>query len=167
MLLTNVTFVNSSEQTNIAINGKKITAVQKDATNRSNTTIEIDCTGAIALPGLINSHDHLDFNCFSPLGNNTYNNYMEWGRHIHTVYKDQINAVLQIPQTLRTAWGMYKNLLAGVTTVVNHGALLHVENPLLTVYQQTQNLHSVQFQKKWKWHLNNPVRKTLWIHLRY
>jgi hypothetical protein len=84
---------------------------------------------------------------------------MEWGRHIHTVYKDQINAVLQIPQTLRTAWGMYKNLLAGVTTVVNHGALLHVENPLLTVYQQTQNLHSVQFQKKWKWHLNNPVLK--------
>ena len=57
---------------------------------------------------------------------------------------------------MRTAWGMYKNLLAGVTTVVNHGSRLEIENPLIDIFQETQNLHSVEYEKNWKWKLNNP-----------
>ena len=32
---------------------------------------------------------------------------------------------------------MYKNLLAGVTTVVNHGTRLKIENPVINIYQET------------------------------
>jgi hypothetical protein len=61
---------------------------------------------------------------------------------------------------------MYKNLLAGVTTVVNHGSRLDVENPLIDIFQETQNLHSVEYEKNWKWKLNNPIhlRKDCVIH---
>jgi len=52
---------------------------------------------------------------------------------------------------------MYKNLLAGVTTVVNHGVRLEIDNPLIDIFQETQNLHSVEYEKHWKWKLNNPV----------
>jgi len=153
MQLNNVTLVNSSEPVNIAIRHGKI----NKAGNRDDCNIHF--TDAIAFPGLINSHDHLDFNCFSPLGNTVYNNYTEWGNHIHSAYKEQINAVLKIPQPLRARWGMYKNLLAGITTVVNHGPVLEIENPLINIYQEPQNLHSVKFQKSWKWKLNNPLFK--------
>jgi cytosine/adenosine deaminase-related metal-dependent hydrolase len=35
---------------------------------------------ALVFPGLINSHDHLDFNLFPRLGNGIYENYLEWGQ---------------------------------------------------------------------------------------
>jgi len=90
------------------------------------------------------------------LGTRTYRNYTEWGKHIHETYKADIDEVMKIPEQLRVQWGIYKNLLAGVTTVVNHGKLLPIDNPLISVIQGTQNLHSVKFQKNWKLKLNNP-----------
>ena len=115
--------------------------------------------GAIAYPGFINSHDHLDFNLFSQLGNRVYTNYREWGKDIRTNNRDMIDAVLQIPEPLRTRWGMYKNLLSGFTTVVNHGKELSIRDPFINVYQGAQSLHSTGFEKNWKWKLNNPLRK--------
>jgi cytosine/adenosine deaminase-related metal-dependent hydrolase len=120
---------------------------------------DIHFTDALVIPGLINSHDHLDFNCFNPLGHRKYENYREWGRFIHRHFKQEIRQVLQIPEKLRTRWGIYKNLLAGVTTVVNHGQRLKIDQPLITVYQESQNLHSVGFERFWKWKLNNPVHR--------
>src|SRR5450432_4419157 len=73
--------------------------------------------GAIAFPGLINSHDHLDFNLFPQLRSHIYKTYTEWGTDIHERYGEEIGRVLKIPAPLRTRWGMYKNLLNGVTTV--------------------------------------------------
>jgi len=126
-------------------------------TQYSSDPLRLYFTDAMAIPGLINSHDHLDFNCFSILGNRKYDHYTEWGKHIHEVHKENIREILRIPKKLRSAWGMYKNLLAGVTTVVNHGTRLDIENPLIDVFQKTQNLHSVEFEKNWKWKLNNPI----------
>src|SRR6476659_1696207 len=83
--------------------------------------LQITFDNAIAFPGLINSHDHLDFNLFPSLGGKIFNNYTEWGNHIHKHYKEQINAVLKVPFNLRTQWGIYKNLLCGITSVINHG----------------------------------------------
>ena len=114
---------------------------------------------ALALPGLVNSHDHLDFNCFQPLGEQIYHNYTEWGKDIHLSFKTNIEAVLRIPQNLRISWGIYKNLLSGITTVVHHGPRIAVENPLIRVFQKTQNLHSTAFENHWKWKLNNPILK--------
>ncbi len=110
---------------------------------------------AIAFPGLINSHDHLDFNLFPKIANQVYNNYKEWGKDIHEKNKEAINAVLKIPQHLRTQWGMYKNLLNGITTVVNHGEKLAITDNFITVLQNARSLHSIQFEKNWKLKLNN------------
>jgi cytosine/adenosine deaminase-related metal-dependent hydrolase len=159
MLLHNLTPIHSDQAVDISVAGDKImtirTADKKDQTD----PFQIHFTSATVFPGLINSHDHLDFNCFSILGQRKYSNYSEWGLHIHKIFKKQIDSILKIPQNLRTEWGMYKNLLAGVTTVVNHGSHLKIENPLINVFQQPQNLHSVKFEKSWKWKLNNPILK--------
>jgi cytosine/adenosine deaminase-related metal-dependent hydrolase len=113
---------------------------------------------ATVIPGLINSHDHLDFNCFQPFGNNRFSNYMEWGHQIHQKFRGEIKSVLDIPQNLRTQWGIYKNLISGVTTVVHHGPALYIENSPIHVFQDVQNLHSIEFEKNWAWKLNNPFR---------
>jgi cytosine/adenosine deaminase-related metal-dependent hydrolase len=114
---------------------------------------------ALVFPGLINSHDHLDFNLFPRLGNRIYKNYLEWGNDIHQQNKTIINAVLKIPKTLRTQWGIYKNLLNGITTVFNHGKPLHIQDPLIDIFQDKHSLHSVRLEKNWKWKLNDPFNK--------
>lgn len=114
---------------------------------------------AIIFPGLINSHDHLDFNLFSQYGNKVYSNYVQWAGFLHENFKQEIDSVLKIPKPLRTQWGLYKNLLSGITTVVNHGSLLKISNPLIDVIQPFNNLHSIKFEKMWKLKLNNPFIK--------
>jgi hypothetical protein len=66
--------------------------------------------------------------------------------------------VLKIPQYLRTRWGIYKNLINGVTTVVHHGPWLRIEKPheIIRVFQDAHSLHSIGFEKRWKWKLNRP-----------
>jgi cytosine/adenosine deaminase-related metal-dependent hydrolase len=123
--------------------------------------------GAIAFPGLINSHDHLDFNLFSQTGNKIYSNYKEWGRDIHAVNEKEIDRILLVPLPLRVKWGIYKNLLNGVTTVVNHGKRLEIKDDLITVYQGSRSLHSTAFEKNWRWKINSPFagNRPFVIHL--
>ena len=123
--------------------------------------LQINFTDAIVFPGLINSHDHLDFNLFPQLGNRKYNNYTEWGEYIHKAHNDEIAAILQVPQALRSQWGMYKNLLCGVTTVVNHGSGSDITDKLITIFDDKHDLHSVGFDKQWKLRLNNPLKRKL------
>jgi len=114
---------------------------------------------AIAFPGLINSHDHLDFNLFPRLGNQVYKSYMEWGTDIHRQNKDIINSILRIPKELRIEWGVYKNLLNGVTTVVQHGERFNIEKPVINIFQDCYSLHSVGLEKHWELRLNRPFVK--------
>jgi cytosine/adenosine deaminase-related metal-dependent hydrolase len=160
MWLNNVNIIGSEGLQNIQIaDGKinRITTENKFSVKREE--IKIEFKNAIAFPGLINSHDHLDFNLFPETGNRIYNNYTEWGKDIHCQNKEAINEVLKIPQSLRIQWGLYKNLLNGITTVVNHGEKLHIPNPFITVLQDNHSLHSVQFEKKWQSKLNNVFAK--------
>jgi cytosine/adenosine deaminase-related metal-dependent hydrolase len=116
--------------------------------------------GALALPGLINSHEHLDFNLFPSLGNRVYGDYTEWGKDIHEQNKTRIAEILKIPQPLRTRWGLYKNLLNGFTTVVNHGSRLNTgPEDLVTVFQDCHCLHSLATEKRWIWKLNGWRRR--------
>jgi cytosine/adenosine deaminase-related metal-dependent hydrolase len=117
----------------------------------------IDLGGALVFPGLINSHEHLDFNLFPRLGNGPYTNYRRWGPDIHANHASAIRAVLKVPQSLRTRWGLYKNLLNGFTTVVNHGERLPVDDTLIRVFQDCRCLHSVGFEKGWILRLNMPL----------
>ncbi|MGN6265829.1 MAG: amidohydrolase family protein [Ginsengibacter sp.] len=160
MWLNNINIIGNEGLQNIQIADGKIkciTTENKFSVKREE--IKIEFQNAIAFPGLINSHDHLDFNLFPETGNRIYNNYTEWGKDIHCQNKEAINEVLKIPQSLRIQWGLYKNLLNGITTVVNHGEKIHIPDPFITVLQDNHSLHSVQFEKKWQSKLNNVFAK--------
>jgi hypothetical protein len=157
MILNNVTTITSNGPINIQLkNGKMIPA----DSNATADALQLTFDNALAFPGLVNSHDHLDFNLFPQLGNRIYNNYTEWGKHIHANYKDEIAAVLKVPLALRVKWGIFKNLLCGVTTVVNHGEPLAITDAPINV-EQCHSIHSVQFEKHWKIKLNNPLKRKL------
>lgn len=154
MVLGNVRLIDNDALVSIGIKGGKIATLSAQKEDGHRFTF----SNAVAFPGLINSHDHLDFNLFPQLGNKIYDNYIEWGDYIQDNYKDEINAVLAIPKNLRAQWGIYKNLICGITTVVNHGADLAIDDPLIRVFNRCQNLHSVAREKYWRLRLNNPLK---------
>ncbi|MGN6397419.1 MAG: amidohydrolase family protein [Mucilaginibacter sp.] len=160
MILRNVNILGDKEATNILVSNGYVTAVTRDDVTEGAGELIIYLENALAVPGLINSHDHLDFNLFPPLGGDRcYTSYTEWGRHLHASFKKEIASVLKIPSRLRYQWGVYKNLLCGVTTVINHGEKTGLKTDLITIYEDSHCLHSVRFEKNWKLKLNNPARR--------
>jgi cytosine/adenosine deaminase-related metal-dependent hydrolase len=155
MILHNLHIVSTGKTENIAIHEGRIAGVAQT----SGTHLHFD--KAIAFPGLINSHDHLDFDLFPRIGNRTYNNYAEWGADIHLHNKALIDSILKIPVSLRIKWGIYKNLLCGVTTVVNHGNLPGIPTDLINIFERSQSIHSLQGEKFWKIAVNKPYKRTL------
>jgi cytosine/adenosine deaminase-related metal-dependent hydrolase len=156
MLLRNLLSVSNGKWVDILVEKDKIVAVPTYGVLSEDSLIPtLNFEDAIVFPGVINSHDHLDFNLFPQLGNKKYNNYIEWGEDIHKQNKATIDKVLKVPKELRMQWGMYKNLLNGITTVVNHGPKVDVKSDILSVWQDCNVLHSVQLEKKWKLKLNN------------
>jgi len=159
MILNNLVMATTDDPVSIRIDDGKITSVSPTAFADDALTLQFDT--AMVFPGLVNSHDHLDFNLYPNLGHRTYNNYTEWGRHIHKTYKKEIAAVLKIPSILRYEWGVFKNLLCGVTTVVNHGEPSGLKDDLITIFEEFQALHSVGFETAWRFKLNNPFNTKL------
>ncbi len=157
MQLKNVHTRDSAGPQQINIGGRAITSVEQSDSLFPENNILFD--EAIAFPGLINSHDHLDFNLFPQLANRTYNNYTEWASDIHVTNNAAIEAVQKIPKALRVQWGIYKNLINGVTTVVDHGDKIKTATDLISVFQNCVSLHSLHFEKNWKWKLNDPFTK--------
>ncbi len=159
MLLQQLYTNDAETAMSILVSGQLVKAIAEPGKiHPASGDFELSFENAIAFPGLINSHDHLDFNLFPRMGNKIYHNYVEWGNDIHRNNKQQIDAILKIPQQLRTSWGIYRNLLNGFTTVVNHGAKLATENAPIGVFQQCYNLHSVRLEKFWKLKLNKVLR---------
>lgn len=154
MLLTNLHILTAKNNpSNIEIKDgiiKDILPTDKDTlTTINNNSIIFE--NAIAFPGLINSHDHLEFNLFPKLGNKAYKDYIEWGEDIHKQNKDVIDKIMRIPYALRVKWGLYKNLICGVTTVVHHGnGAIFKFNGLPDVHSNYYYLHSTKLEKKWK-----------------
>ncbi len=81
---------------------------------------EYDLTGHLLLPGLINAHDHLEFNLFPRMGRHLYANATAWAADIYRPDEPPISQQLSIPKPIRLHWGGLKNLLSGVTTVAHH-----------------------------------------------
>lgn len=80
----------------------------------------LDLTGFMVLPGLINAHDHLEFNLFPSLGHGTYPNATSWAADIYQPSTSPVKEHLALSKRTRLAWGGLKNLLSGVTTVSHH-----------------------------------------------
>lgn len=162
MILNNVKIFDSRESVNLSINGSRIAGIapsSRDLSNENEKILHFD--GDVVFPGIINSHDHLEFNLFPRFGDRIYNNYTEWGQHVWNKFKADIDKVTRIPTQFRIAWGIYKNLLCGVTTVVHHGDKIEVDESLINVFQQYNFLHSVGFERNWKLKLNRILSRGL------
>ena len=154
MILRNLRLVGEDERTrSLILDGALITAVDEGTDLPANSPRVLELGGALAFPGLVNSHDHLEFNLFRPTGHGPYVDYLAWAADVQQRHRREFERVLQVPPALRRRWGVLKNLLAGVTTVVHHGDPVSEPHPL-DVYGQCLCLHSVAFEKRWRFQLN-------------
>jgi len=113
---------------------------------------QIDLSGFLILPGLINAHDHLEFNLFPRLGAGPYPNATAWAKDIFHPRHSPVKEQLAIPKTLRLLWGGLKNLLSGVTTVAHHNSYQAIfADPCfpVRVLKRYGWAHSLQFSPDW------------------
>ena len=166
MLLQNVNITGNEHPLDIKLDANSISEISINAkAGKDELVIEFD--NAIAFPGLINSHDHLEFNLFPKLANKIYNSYLEWGADIFENNKNTIHTITKIPKQLRAEWGVFKNIFNGVTTVVHHGEHFNLPQPAINVFQECYSLHSVKLEKNWKFKLNRlfPLQQPFVIHI--
>ena len=110
-----------SAQVNVGIEEGRITWLGR--TDQSRTirgTGNIDLSGFLLLPGLINAHDHLDFALFPRLGKGGYHNFVEWADDIHHPDSSPVREHRAVPKNIRLWWGGVRNLICGATTVCHH-----------------------------------------------
>jgi cytosine/adenosine deaminase-related metal-dependent hydrolase len=82
--------------------------------------VVLDAPSAEVRPGLINAHDHLHRNHYGRLGRPPYPNARQWALDIQARYRRRIAERRQRPRREALEAGAWKNLFAGVTTVVHH-----------------------------------------------
>ena len=100
-----------------------------------------------AYPGLINAHDHLHRNHYGRLGHPPYEDAYEWGRDIHHRCAETIARGRAMPRREALLRGAWKNLRAGVTTVVHHDTwegAFDADFPLRVV--RVRSAHSLGFE---------------------
>ena len=116
-----------SKHASIEIVGDRIRHILSGASLSQGSVLgcaEIDLSGFLIMPGLVNAHDHLEFALFPRLANPPYRNYIDWGEDIHERFPDLIAKHRAVPKEVRVWWGGIRNLLCGVTTVSHHNPLL-------------------------------------------
>ena len=100
----------------VGIDGDRIVATERAF------DVVIDCPQAEVRPGLINAHDHLHRNHYGRLGRPTYRNAYDWAGDIQRRYRRRIAEGRARPRHEALLAGAWKNLFAGVTSVVHHDA---------------------------------------------
>lgn len=98
-------------------------------------------------PGLINAHDHLHRNHYGRLGDPPYASAYAWGRDIHARHAQEIERGRALPRRAALLHGAWKNLQAGVTTVVHHDrweAAFEADFPIRVA--RLRNAHSLGFE---------------------
>lgn len=104
----------------IRVAGRRIRELGRGLASRRRE-ITVDGRGFVALPGLINAHDHLPLNLLPHLGTPPYPNLYAFADAIHDPEATPIRELVHgLDPIDRFRWGAYKNLIAGVTTVAHH-----------------------------------------------
>ena len=138
-----------AEKADLRLNRGRVSFLR---TGHSPQTV-LDLSGYMILPGLINSHDHLELNLFPRLGRGIYPNATAWATDIYQPGKSPISEQLAVPTSTRLRWGAIKNLLSGVTTVAHHNPLpsfaLRRKLPV-RVLSRYGWAHSVHFAPDWQ-----------------
>ena len=62
---------------------------------------KLDLSGFMILPGLINSHDHLELNLFPRLGRGPYRNAIAWAQDIYRPNESPVKQQLSVPKPIR------------------------------------------------------------------
>ena len=158
MQLSHLNIIGQNGLKTISVEKEKISTITDQERSNHQKQLCLSFENALAFPGLINSHDHLDFNLFPQLKNRNYKNYAEWGADIHRSYKNIIDQILTIPKSIRFQWGIYKNILNGVTSVIDHGSNIR-DDTLITIDNKAISYHSISGEKFWKLKLNSPFKK--------
>lgn len=126
-------------QANLEISGGRIRRVVDDPP--PDDAVKFDLRNYLLLPGLINPHDHLEFNLFPRLGRGPYPSCADWAHDIYHPQRSPVREHLSVPKTVRLWWGGLKNLLSGVTTVCHH-------NPWDEAFDQE---YPVQVVRRYGW----------------
>jgi len=113
---------------------------------------EVDLGGQMVFPGLINAHDHLIDSCWTGLGTTPVENWFDWDRSVHESYEYKLMQRLSVTDLYVV--GMYKNIISGATTVVDHFpaeiSATFNGHPLVSLLEHFYMAHSVSHhQLKW------------------
>jgi len=100
----------------VAIEGERI------AKEGGRFDVVLNCPELDVRPGLINAHDHLHRNHYGRLGSGPYPNAYRWADDIQVRYRRRIANGRRLSRRDALLAGAWKNLFAGVTTVVHHDA---------------------------------------------
>jgi hypothetical protein len=121
-------------------NGRNVRDITVGSPAAHDVTIDVD--GALAFPGLVNSHDHLEFDIYPQLDGGPYQDYVEWAQDFHRRHAQTVARLEAVPRAQRVRLGLIRNLLCGVTSVAHHGDDPQCPDSPIAIIQDTRAIHS-------------------------
>ena len=122
LVLRNARLLDAGSLADLAITADRVAAVEPPGVIAAGPT-DVDVEGRLVLPGIVNAHDHLDFSTLPSLAGGSYRNAYEWTAALaQRQAEPDVQAALGVPLADRLFLGGLRNLLAGATAAVHHGA---------------------------------------------
>lgn len=136
--------------------------IYADSNHGKNIDSEIDLEGHIVFPGMINSHDHLVDTCWQGLGEVPTENWYDWDQSIRASSEYRLLQKLSVTDLYIA--GMYKNVISGATTIVDHFpaevSKTFSGHPLATLLEHFYLAHSVSSrQLQWGQNIQEQFRQ--------